>query len=144
MISSRGKNRLRSIPLLALTLGFPLAAEGRADEADPTAPSPQISALLDGAHSVPTALEVTKQLATSNVELPKLRIKAMVLRDKEHGSALIAVGEDEIRMLPLGPTSPTTPAYQLKLGEAFFQIEHFTSTSIHLRHLHSPAVVIVH
>ena len=115
--------------ILLLMVGFP--SRVLADENDPTAPSPQIAELLAADATVPAASD--HQQSGPQRVMPSVKLKAMVLRDSNHGSALISVAGSEPCLVPLSRNPLGVTGFSLAIGGERFLVVDFSRSHVLLR-----------
>lgn len=107
-----------------------------AEGLDPTEPSSQITerlSIVDKSESPTDAFAFLKQL----------RLKAIVLRDRDNGSALMAMGKAETYLLPVRRAEIGSAQAGLSIRGIRFLLEDFSRSSITLRRVDSDQVLIV-
>ncbi len=114
--------------------------------ADPTQLSPQITELLNQLQppAVPAAEDSSKDADEKEKEEPFLvRLKGIVMRDAEHGSALLAIDKDQYIRVPLKRANARDEPYQLSLNGMNYEIESFSSSSLKLKNMNNGQVLII-
>lgn len=126
-----------SLRLCAMTLAMNLIVLGSASFGqDPTMPSKAVMALMNG--------EPPKAESKEEPEEPKVKLKAIVLRDDDHGSAIIEIDERRVR-LPLdrsllnssklnSEANTTGRNAKVQIGLVQYSVEDFSPTAIVLSH----------
>jgi hypothetical protein len=126
--------------------------EGAGQPADPTQISPQISELLEKLQppSSPTtapdgqnpAAASSKEEAQS--EVAAIRLRGMIMRDSEQGTAILEVGKGQYVHVPLQRGNARIEPHQLSLDGQLFEIESFNPTSLTLKNIKSGQLRIIH
>ena len=117
---------------MLLFSGVNLMAEDR----DPTEPSSQITERLSLA-------EKSDRPADELDGLKQLRLKAIVLRDHDNGTALISLGNAESHVLRVRRSEIVSRPTELSLRGMRFRLQDFSNSSITLRRVDSDQVLIV-
>ena len=120
--------------LLALTASVAWAG------GDPTVPSPQIAELL----AAPSA--IAPPVAAAQVEVsstPDLRLLGIVLRNADHGTAIISAGGLARYTVTLRRNEQSSEPQMLDVGGALFVIESFGPDGILLRSVRNEQLVYV-
>lgn len=126
--------------------------ESAGQPADPTQMSPQISELLEklkpasSPNTAPDGLNAAggqiKERAQSAV-VP-IRLKGMILRDSEHGTAILEVAEGKYIRVPLQRGNARTEPHPLSLDGQLFEIQSFNPVSLTLKNIESGQLRIIH
>jgi len=119
---------------------------------DPTAPSSKILERLGATMRNPSAAPVedaSRVEATPAAKIPEIRLKAIVLRDADDGSALLAVNGRSIT-LKLSRPQGSNPAEAssrspsgFTQGGIYFTVEDFSEDSIKLRLSSDNSILVV-
>ena len=126
-----------TILLLAAIFTPPALADGN----DPTAPSQQIADLLSAPSSAPA--QPAGQQPAAQSKRPVVRLKAMVLRDRDNGSALITVGDGEPCVVPLSRNPLGVAGYHLAIAGERFLVVDFSKSHVLLRNVDSGMDLVV-
>jgi len=112
-----------------------------ADGVDPTTPSSQITDLLrmhGGALTGPDKLKEHDENRKGNepsIDRPVLRLKAIVLRDQDHGTAIISNNEIEIYVITLRRTDLQDTSRALSIGGISLMVKDFSESSVTMQSL---------
>jgi hypothetical protein len=122
-------NRLimTSLGLIFGAMAAPLNAS------DPTVPSPQIKSQLENASLSKNLLP--EGPATSRANPFALTLKGLVLRDDDHGTAIIALNETHVCVVSLQRDRLNAGQTLAKLGETIFSVTGFSDSTIRLQSL---------
>ena len=107
-----------------------------AADRDPTEPSSQITERLSLA-------EKSDRPANASDDLKQLRLKAIVLRDHDSGTALIALGKAETHVIRVRRSEMGSRPTELSLRGIRFRLQDFSNSSLTLRRVDSGQVLIV-
>ena len=121
-----------SVVLLSTVIG---SASVSAESQDPTSPSPQITALLGNTSSLVSVKPEIKGEANVNSKALQLTLRALVLRDLDHGTAIIGVNGRSARVIPLRREQLDVRSSRIKLGEAIFVLTDFSDSVVVLQSL---------
>ena len=118
---------------LKIILGFAmLIASKTAGAQDPTIPSPQILERLQSNTVLPQA-SLPRQNPIEQPAVPVIKLKAIVMRDENTGTALLEINGRKVR-LPLVRNSPEQVAAPelagIEIQGTLYSVEDFSSRSI--------------
>ena len=100
---------------------------------DPTTPS---SKLLERIRPEPAVTTASVDSESENTRLlQQLKMKAMVLRDADNGTALVSLGKAQTYTVRLRRMGRSTQATRLDIGSHRIAVQEFSSTSITFIHL---------
>jgi len=115
--------------------------------ADPTQISPQISELLEKlkpASSPNIAPDAGQRIEGAQSAVVPIRLKGIILRDSEHGTAILEVAEETYIRVPLQRGNARTEPHQLSLDGQLFEIQSFNPVSLTLKNIESGQLRIIH
>ncbi len=126
--------------------------ESAGQPADPTQISPQISELLEKLklESSPTIAPDGLNSAGgqskkgAHTAVAPIRLKGMILRDSEHGTAILEVAEGKYVRVPLQRGNARTEPHPLSLDGQLFEIQSFNPVSLTLKNIESGQLRIIH
>lgn len=146
MIRPNAKNLISHIIgvfALLVTNAIPSLADGD----DPTAPSSQITDLLmmhGGAMSNADKEENKNEIEDEpSVKRPILRLKAIVLRDQDNGTAIISNNDSENYVITLQRTHLLENSRALSIGGISLMVKEFAEASVTLQSLDNTQQFIV-
>jgi len=146
MIRPNAKNLISHIIgvfALLVTNAIPSLADG----VDPTAPSSQITDLLmmhGGAISGADKEENKNEIEDEpSVKRPILRLKAIVLRDQDNGTAIISNNDSENYVITLQRTHLLENSRALSIGGISLMVKEFAEASVTLQSLDNTQQFIV-
>ncbi len=125
-------------PIILITFLMTLTTDqvGFADQTDPTQASDVITGLLTRFNQMP---EVPPSIVVPDAEppyaFPEIRLQAMVLRDPDHGSALISFGNESRIFVPLRRSTADTAAQRFTIDNVTLVLEDFSPHTILMRRL---------
>ena len=107
-------------------------AEG-IEQLDPTKPSSEIESLLAAEHPITNTQPKPARRETNPVTSFQPRLRGMVLRDSDHGTALISISNSQTQWVPLRRVQPNSPGNKVTLAGANFVVINFTESAIVLQ-----------
>jgi len=112
-----------------------------ADHPDPTVPSPQIVKRLE-LDSESSKGQPTQSIVAKKLLLPRLRLKAIVLRDNDHGTALVSNGGSEVYLVKLRRTE-INGTQRFIIGGLSLAVKDFSKSTLIMHNLQTDQHFIV-
>lgn len=96
---------------------------GSSDDADPTAASSQIM----------QRMKLVEKAAQPSIQSHELRLRALVLRDKDNGTALISFRDSNIFLVKLRRADLRSTAYRFDINGTKFFVKDFSAAAIRIQ-----------
>jgi len=146
MIRPNAKNLISNI-IGVFALLVTNAVPSLADGVDPTSPSSQITDLLmkhGGALTNPEkAYDKDKNEDEPSAKRPVLRLKAIVLRDRDYGTAIISHNDTENYVITLQRTHLLDDTHALSIGGVSLLVKEFSESSVTMQSLDNTQQFII-
>lgn len=138
-------NQIRTVLLpLFVYLLIGDSATGSAQQPDPTIPSPQIASRMDTDDAEIALVDPANRNIIDRSAPFNLRLKAMVLRDSDNGTAIVELNDSQSYVVTLRRLQDSSIKSQIYLGGKKLDVIDFTDSMIVLRATGDTRQFVVH